>query len=155
MSDSIRPIIKDDLDDLKMVIESSGLFPSDLLEGMMTDFFDNRETQDIWLTKVMNKRSVAIAYCAPERMTEGTFNLYLIAVHKDVQGTGIGRELMHYIENLLQAQGNRILLVETSGLPEYALTREFYDKCAYTREAVIRDFYRDGEDKVVFRKKLN
>jgi len=155
MSDSIRPIIKDDLGDLKMVIESSGLFPSDLLDDMIADFFENPETQDIWLTKIMNEKSVAIVYCAPERMTEGTYNLYLIAVHKEVQGTGIGRELMGYIENQLRSQGKRILLVETSGLPEFELPRKFYDKCDYNREAVIRDFYRDGEDKVVFWKKLN
>lgn len=155
MSDNIRATNKNDLEDLKSVIETSGLFPPDLLEGMMSDFFTNSETQDIWLTRVINKKPVAIAYCAPERMTDGTYNLYLIAVHKDLQGTGIGGELMRYVENLLQSQGKRILLVETSGLPEFELTRKFYDKCGYNREAVIRDFYSDGEDKVIFWKKLN
>ena len=154
MSDNIRAINKADLDDLKIVIETSGLFPSDLLEGMMTDFFTNPETEDIWLTKLINGKPVAIAYCAPERLTAGTYNLYLIAVHQDLQGKGIGRELMNYIETLLQSKGNRVLLVETSGLPEYELTRKFYDNCQYNREAIIRDFYDEGEDKVVFWKKL-
>ena len=154
MSDSIRVINKGDLDELKTVIDTSGLFPPDLLDGMMSDFFINPETQDIWLTKLINEKPVAIAYCAPERLTAGTYNLYLIAVHKDLQGKGIGRELMSYIENLLSSAGNRILLVETSGLPEFELTRTFYDNCRYNREAVIRDFYSEGEDKVIFWKKL-
>lgn len=32
---------------------------------------------------------------------------------------------------------------------------ELFPKCQYERVAVIRDFYRDGEDKVVFWKKLS
>jgi GNAT superfamily N-acetyltransferase len=154
MSDNIRVINKNDLEELKTVIETSGLFPSDLLEGMMSDFFTNAATQDIWLTKLINEKPVAIAYCAPERLTAGTYNLYLIAVHKDMQGKGIGRELMNYIETLLKSEGNRVLLVETSGLPEFELTRKFYDNCNYNREAIIRDFYDEGEDKVVFWKKI-
>lgn len=46
------------------------------------------------------------------------------------------------------------MIVETSALPEFELTRKFYDKLNYKREAVIREFYQKGEDKVVFWKKL-
>ena len=155
MSDNIRAINKSDLDDLKIVIETSGLFPADLLDGMVADYFSNSETEEIWLTMLDNNRPIAIAYCAPERLTDGTYNLYLIAVHKEFQGKGIGGQIMRYVESLLHSKGKRILLVETSGLPEFELTRKFYDKSGYNREAVIRDFYRDGEDKVVFWKKLS
>jgi RimJ/RimL family protein N-acetyltransferase len=48
-----------------------------------------------------------------------------------------------------------MLLVETSGLPDFERTRAFYLKCGYEEEAHIRDFYATGEDKVVFRKVLN
>lgn len=151
----VRSVIKNDISDLKTVIETSGLFPPELLDDMMADYFTNKESQDIWLTMVTNDSPIAVAYCAPERLTDGTYNLYLIAVRKDQQGKGIGTQLTSYVESLLKSKGNRILLVETSGLPEFELTRMFYDKCGYSREAVIRDFYREGEDKVIFRKKLN
>jgi ribosomal protein S18 acetylase RimI-like enzyme len=155
MPENIRSINKADLNDLKIVIETSGLFPADLLDGMISDYFSNSETEEIWLTRLDNNRPIAIAYCAPERLTDGTYNLYLIAVHQDFQAQGIGGQIMAYVESYLQSKGKRILLVETSGLPEFELTRKFYDKCGYNREAVIRDFYRDGEDKVIFWKKLN
>jgi ribosomal protein S18 acetylase RimI-like enzyme len=151
----IRPITKADIEALKKVIDSNKLFPPDLLDEMTADFFTNVAAQDIWLTKENEGIPIAIAYCAPERMTEGTYNLYLIAIHKEYQGQGIGTELMQYIENLLKQDSVRILIVETSGLSEFELTRKFYDKLGYKREATIREFYQVGEDKIVFWKKLN
>jgi ribosomal protein S18 acetylase RimI-like enzyme len=87
-------------------------------------------------------------------MTEGTWNLLLIAVHPERQGEGIGAALMTHAETILAAQGERVVLVETSGLPEFERTRGFYDRLGYEREARIRDYYRAGEDKIVFRKAL-
>jgi ribosomal protein S18 acetylase RimI-like enzyme len=152
---TIRKVVQQDIESLKLVIDTTSLFPSELLNGMMDDYFKNSSSEDIWLTTEIDDKLVAVTYCAPERLTEGTFNLYLIAIHKDFQGRGIGAEVMKYIENLLRTKGQRILIVETSGLPEFEFTRKFYDKCDYHREAVIRDFYREGEDKIVFWKKLN
>ncbi len=154
ITQSIRKVHKNDIPTLKHVIDSSELFPSELFDDMISGYFSDESSTDIWLTYEQHNKPVAIAYCAPEKMTEGTYNLYLIAVHKDDQGKGVGAELMRYIEQLLREQEQRILLVETSGLPEFERTRAFYDKCNYTREAVIRDFYQAGEDKVVFWKKL-
>ena len=151
---AIRNITIQDLQHLKAVIDSSGLFPSDLLDDMTNDFFLNEKTNDLWLTMEVDHIPVAVAYCAPERMTEGTYNLYLIAISKNFQGKGMGAEMMAYIEILLKEKGVRILLVETSSLPEFELTRKFYDKLDYKREAVIREFYQEGEDKIVFWKKL-
>ena len=151
----IREIQPKDLKRLKEVIDSTGLFPSALLDDMTNDFFTNQDTSEIWLTKEVDNIPVAVVYCAPERMTEGTFNLYLIAIDQKFQGKGIGSEMMTYVENLLHEKGNRILIVETSSLPEFELTRKFYDNLGYSREAVIREFYQEGEDKVVFWKKLN
>lgn len=151
---TIRQIKKDDIHALKGVIDSNQLFPADLLDGMVGDFFNNPDTKDIWLTTEHAGKLISVAYCAPERLTEGTYNLYLIAILRESQGQGIGAEMMHYIEHLLKRKGNRILIVETSGLPEFELTRKFYHKLRYQREAVIREFYQEGEDKIVFWKKL-
>ena len=155
MKNKIRPIHKSDLHDLKIVLDSSELFPSELLDDMISDYFENENSSDIWFTMAVDDIPISIAYCAPERLTEGTFNLYAIAVKKEYQGKGIGKEMMDYIENRLRNAGHRILLVETSSTEEYALTREFYLKCDYTQEAIIRDFYSENESKVVFWKDLN
>jgi len=151
----MRPITKKDLPALKAVIDSSELFPSELLDEMTEEYFTNKASEEIWMTKEVNNTPVGLAFCAPEKMTEGTYNLYLIAVHKNIQGKGLGGEIMLYFETLLKEKGVRILIVETSALPSFKLTRKFYDKLGYTREAVIREFYQKGEDKIVYWKKLN
>ncbi|OJJ16562.1 GNAT family N-acetyltransferase [marine bacterium AO1-C] len=155
MKQEIRKVNKQDVQALKEVIDSAELFPSELLDDMISDYFNNPSSPHIWLTKEVNDQPVAVVYCAPEYMTEGTYNLYLIAIHAKHQGQGIGGEMMHYLEELLRQQGQRILLVETSGNADFELTRKFYLQHNYTQEAIIREFYQKGEDKVVFWKKLN
>jgi len=154
VQDKIRPVVPADLPALKKVIDENALFPSDLLDDMIAPYFGQQKATDFWIT-FEEQEPVAITYFAPEQMTEGTYNLYLIAVHPDFQGKGIGEALMRHVENFLSARGHRILLVETSGLPEFERTRHFYDKLGYQREARIREFYAAGEDKIVFWKKLN
>lgn len=151
---AIRKISRQDLDDLKAIIDSNELFPAELLNGMTKDFFSQENSSDIWYAREQDGKAVALAYCAPERMTDGIYNLYLIAVHKDMHGQGIGSELMAFLEALLAQKGARILIVETSGLPEFELTRKFYANLGYRKEATIREFYQKGEDKIVFWKKL-
>ena len=97
---------------------------------------------------------MGVAYCGPERMAQGAWNLYLIAVHPDLQGRGHGTALLREVERALAMRGERLLLVETSGLPVFEATRAFYRKCGYDEEARIRDYYQEGEDKVVFRRAL-
>lgn len=150
---TIRAVTPDDLAALKRVIDAVGLFPSEMLDAMIAPFFEGEPGGEFWL--VFDDGDVqAVAYAAPERMTEGTWNLLLIAVHPKRQGEGIGAALMAQAESMLAAQGERILLVETSGLPEFGRTRAFYDRLGYEREALIRDYYQAGEDKIVFRKAL-
>jgi len=154
MNQTIRKVKLEDISALKEVLDSSELFPSEMLDDMIADYFNKADSEDIWFTTIQERKPISIGYCAPERMTEGTYNLYAIAVRKELQGQGVGAGMMRYIEDQLRESGHRVLLVETSGLPEYALTRKFYDQCNYQREAVVRDFYQEGEDKVIFWKKL-
>ncbi len=149
----IRPVLPGDLPALKAVIESNGLFPPELLDDMTADYLAKNNDTDHWITYLVGQ-PVAVAYFAPERMTSGTYNLYLIAVDVEHQGTGIGAQLMTYIEQFLRQRGDRILIVETSGFDAFEGARAFYLKCGYTQEARIREFYAPGEDKIVFWKSL-
>ena len=150
----IRSVKREDINHLKGVLDSIDLFPSEMLEDMIADFFDNPDTQNIWLTATENNIPISIGFCAPEQLTEGTYNLYAIGVKSDQQGKGIGGKMMAYLEATLKEMQARILIVETSGSEELRLTRKFYEDLNYNKEAVIRDFWAEGEDKVIYWKKL-
>ena len=62
---------------------------------------------------------------------------------------------MKHVEERLAKGGERLLIVETSSLDGFERARDFYEKCGYTEEARIRDFYTTGDDKVVFLKQLS
>lgn len=150
----IRNVKAEDLPFLIDVVNTSGLFPGEMLTDMIGDSLDDDSSKQYWITYETDK-PIAVAYFAPERMTSGTWNLYLIAVLADQQGTGIGTQLMNFIESFLRSKSQRILIVETSDLEEFELTRKFYQGINYQKEAHIREFYDEGEGKVVFWKKLN
>jgi ribosomal protein S18 acetylase RimI-like enzyme len=153
----IRLSTLDDTTALIALAAASGLFePSqteDLAQMLDRHFSSENQTQDIWLTDYDNE-PVGMAYIAPERMTEGTWNLYLIAVHPDRQKQGRGKALLSYVEQMLIERGERILLVETAETDDFAYVREFYRQNGYEEEARIREFYTTGVDKIVFRKAL-
>ena len=149
----IRPLVREDVSSLKGVIAANGLFPPDMLDQMVAPYLEGTGGEESWLT-LDDDGPVALAYFVAERLTQGTWNLLLIAVHPDRQGRGLGTMLQTFVERTLANRGNRILLVETSGLPEFARTRAFYLGLGYEEEGRIRDFYQAGEDKIIFRKSL-
>ena len=69
--------------------------------------------------------------------------------------TGLRSLLLGHVEKDIRAQEGRLLLIETSTLPHYEPTRRFYERYGYARECVIRDYYSEGDDKVVFSKHVS
>ena len=154
MTKNIRAVQKADLDELKRVVDSSGLFPSEYLDEMISDYFNNPDTEEIWFMYADHNQPMAIGYCVPEKLTMGTYNLLAIGVGEDFQRHGIASEMMKYIEQFLRHRGGRLLVVETSSDDAQVGARNLYEKLGYTQSALIKDFWRDGEDKIVFSKKL-
>jgi ribosomal protein S18 acetylase RimI-like enzyme len=154
MNGKIQAVTQNYIDELKKVVDSSGLFPSEYLDDMIFDYLNNADTQDIWFTYIDDNTPTAIGYCVPEKLTNGTYNLLAIGVSQNSQRNGVATEMMSYIEQQLKQKDGRILIVETSSDDAQIGARKFYEKIGYTQMAVIKDFWNDGEDKIVFWKKL-
>ncbi len=148
----VRAVIASDMPAIKAVIDATALFPSAMMDEMLASYLSG-ESEEIWLT-TGEPHANSVAYCSPERMTSGTWNMLLIAVHPEHQGKGNGGALVGHTEEILRSRGARLLLVETSGFPEYEKTRRFYHKLGYREEGRIREYYQSGEDKIIFRKEL-
>ena len=150
---TIRALDRADLPSVSVILDATGLFPSDLLEPMAEPFLAE-DAPHHWLVACDPDKVVGFAYAEPERMTDGTFNLLAIAVDPAVQRGGIGKALVNGLIDRLGQQGGRVLIVETSSLDDFADTRSFYAGQAFSEEARIRDFYAEGEDKILFWKHL-
>lgn len=136
---------------------ATGLFKSDEISQLSStlEAYDYPDAVDDETWLVDDERGVkGLAYLAPERMTQGTWNLYLIAVHPDHQKSGRGASILRRVERLLIERDQRVLLVETMGIAEFDFVRSFYQKMGFVQEARIRDFYDRGQDKIVYWKPL-
>jgi ribosomal protein S18 acetylase RimI-like enzyme len=104
------------------------------------------------LTAEADGQVIGFAYFAPAAMTDGTWYLWWIAVAKAWQAKGIGGQLLRQVEHEFQQAQGRLLLIDTSSQPAYEPTRRFYQKHGYEVGAILKDFYKPGDDLVVFRK---
>jgi GNAT superfamily N-acetyltransferase len=154
----IRPVLPADTDTLVAMAAGTGVFKPleiDTLRELLDDFHAGAEGDDPQAVAFEEDgRAIGFAYFAPTPMTDCTWHLYWIVVDKSVQARGVGAKLMAHVEGEVKTRGGRVLLVETSALPPYDLTRRFYVKLGYELEATVRDFYADGDHQVIFRKRL-
>jgi ribosomal protein S18 acetylase RimI-like enzyme len=101
-----------------------------------------------------DERVLGYACYGPRALTDRTYDLYWIAVNPDTRRGGVGRRLLAASEEAVRNLDGRLLVLETSGLPAYDSTRKFYLATGYTQEAILKDFYSDGDDLVIFTKHL-
>jgi ribosomal protein S18 acetylase RimI-like enzyme len=151
---TIRATLASDSAALQTVLDKTQLFPPEMLPEMLNSHLSNAQSTDIWLTWESEGAAKGFCYAVPEKLAEGTWNMLAIAVHPESQAMGVGSALVAKLEAMLRELRQRILIADTSGTKEYRRTRAFYQKNGYCQEAVIRDFWAPGANKVTFWKSL-
>ncbi|NQT31656.1 MAG: GNAT family N-acetyltransferase [Deltaproteobacteria bacterium] len=107
-------------------------------------------------TLVAEADSVITGYISygPTPLTEGTWDVYWMAVLVPEQGKGVGGALLAYAEDRIKEAGGRLIIIETSSQPGYEKTRRFYLNHGYETIAHLPDFYAPGDDKLILQKRL-
>jgi ribosomal protein S18 acetylase RimI-like enzyme len=90
----------------------------------------------------------------PAPLTEGTWDIYWVAVAREKQGQGIGGALMKSAEKEIVKAKGRLSIIETSSTSAYEKTRHFHVSQGYQIVACIPDFYTPGDDKLILQKRL-
>jgi ribosomal protein S18 acetylase RimI-like enzyme len=154
----IRPTLPTDTPALLALAEATEVFKPieiDALREVLDDYHASAAADGHRsVTWARGDDIVGFAYAAPAAMTDRTWYLWWIVVRPTEQARGIGSALLLDAEKAARQAQGRILLVETSSLPHYAPTRRFYEKHGYDLAAHLADFYADGDDMVVYRKRL-
>lgn len=154
-----RPLENRDRSSVQSILNDVGIFTNDeiktadeLIEGWVT----TGEKSDYICHVIEDNERVRGYICfGPTPLTHGTFDLYWIAVDPAAQGLGLGQVLIGLAECEVKSRGGRLLLIETASQEAYAGTVRFYQRAGYELVSRIPDFYRIGDDKLTYAKRLS
>lgn len=154
----MRNLKATDVPDLVRILESTGAFSDDEV-GVAVELLGivlNDHAQKDYEVAVAEVEGRVAGYVlfGPVPLTQGNFDLYWIAVDPSCQGHGVGRKLMSHVEEQARARGGRLVCLETSSQGSYERTRRFYEQAGYVEESRIRDFYKPGDDRLTYVKRL-
>jgi ribosomal protein S18 acetylase RimI-like enzyme len=155
----IRPSFEKDRAKLLSMLLKTWAFTSaeiDVAMELIDIVLKDQNQKDYRIDCMADDQDQAIGYIcygsAP--MTQGTFDLYWIAVDPDSQEKGVGSNLLSFLEKVVKAEGGRMILADTSTIPQYEKTRKFYLKNGFQEVARIPDYYHPGNDRITFCRKL-
>ncbi len=153
----LRPMVKADREPVLTLIQATGFFTSEEIKVAeeLIDIYLAAPAQSDYLIVVAendSKKVTGYLTYGPTPLTEGTWDLYWIAVTPDEQGQGYGQAMVNWLEEEVKKKNGRLIVIETSSQPKYEPTRKFYKKLGYNELARIPDFYHQGDDRVIFGK---
>jgi ribosomal protein S18 acetylase RimI-like enzyme len=156
----IRTMTQDDRLFVLMILEQTQMFTQaeiDVALELIDLFLTNRDQKDYFIYVAENEFQEITGYACfgPTPATEGTFDLYWIAVSPNHQNQGIGKQLLEFSEAEMRKLNGRLVIIETSGQEKYSKTQQFYFHNQYLLEARIKDFYRPLDDRLIYVKRLN
>ena len=111
--------------------------------------------QGDYITFVIDEDGVRGYVCiGPVPLTQGVYDLYWIVVDAAARGRQYGQRLLRFAEEEVKRRAGRMVLIETSSLPAYEGTRRFYLAAGYPEVARIANFYKPGDDKIIYGKNV-
>jgi ribosomal protein S18 acetylase RimI-like enzyme len=162
MNRIIRPLVAADRSGVFRILENAGNFtPEEVATALeLIDEWLELGEHSGYLTYVLETRnedgSEVLGYVSfgPTPLTESTYDLYWIAVDKSKHRGGVGKRLMKFTEEEVARRGGRLLLIETSSQETYGGTIQFYERTGYELVGKIKEYYKPGDDKLIFVKRL-
>jgi ribosomal protein S18 acetylase RimI-like enzyme len=155
---TIRPIEARDRSQLLELVRLQDNFNAQEVEvaiEVIDDTLDPAKNDYFILVAVREGQGVVGFLCYGDiPMTDRRFDLYWVAVDPALGRQGVGRLLLSRMEAELREQGPAKVYVDTSSTPGYDRARGFYEKNGYQVACVLHNFYRDGDDKVIYLKEL-
>lgn len=153
----IRPMRPQDKTPVLDLIRATGMFmPGEFVvaEELIDIYLGVPEQQDYRIVVIEDAREGVAGYLTwgPTPMAEDAYDLYWMAVAPAEQGKGRGKELVRWLEAEVRKINGRMIIIETSSQPKYHPTRQFYIGLDYKEVARIPDFYKPGDDRVIYAK---
>ncbi len=155
MNITIAPIKPKDREQLVQIIKRQKNFLAceiDIAIEVIDATFHPKEDYRVLAAADPRQRMLGFVSYGPIPLTENRFDLYWIAVDPQQGRHGIGTMLLAEMEKRLSGNSPVHIYIDTSSTQGYLPARRFYEKNGYRVAAHLQDFYRNGDDKIVYRK---
>lgn len=149
-------INRDDLENVREILHSGGFF-YDFEIAVGIEFVEETlesdgESNCHFLFAELDGTTIGYTCFGQIACTKHSWDLYWIGVHNDSRGSGLGKKLMNETENIIRTLGGKAIYIETSSREKYLPTQKFYDSCGCKLIASIKDFYDEGDDKMIYKR---
>ena len=156
----IRKLQQEDKEQIRTILEGTVVFTKeeiDVAVELMEIFLEDQDQHDYDMYTAVEQENDVLGFVCmgATPLTEGTFDLYWIAVKSSHHHRGIGKQLLEHAEGVVRSNGGRLLIAETSSQPKYDNTRSFYIKNHYQEVARIKNYYKQDDDLVIYGKYLS
>lgn len=157
---SIRKLKAKDREVISAILKNTAMFTDkeiDVALELIDVYLNNKNQKDylVYVAETAQEEVVGYVCYGPTAVAEGTYDLYWIAVAGNYQGRGIGKQLLTFTEEEVRKLKGRLIIIETSSQEKYASTQNFYLGNRYILAARIKDYYRAGDDRLIYVKYLN
>jgi acetoin utilization deacetylase AcuC-like enzyme/GNAT superfamily N-acetyltransferase len=151
-------VMAEDVGRVRSLVASTGFFNAAEAE-VAADLVTERLTKGIrsgYHFVLAERGSTLVGYACygPIMGTQGSFELYWIAVAPEEQRRGLGAQVYARAEAAMRKAGAQHIYADTSSSDRYAPTRGFYQRMGFAEEARLDDFYAPGDGKIVYVKAL-
>ncbi len=147
-----------DCDAVYRIVNSSGFFSEEemaIAVELVQERLDKGRLSGYHFLFAETKKKMAGYSCyGPIPGTKDRYDIYWIAVDEGFRRAGLGEQILNLTEEKIAGLGGKRVYVDTSSRPLYEPTRLFYEKCGYRKEAVLKDFYAEGDSKIIYSKSL-
>ena len=154
MGVTIRSVAAADREDVRDMLAACGLFSAEEMQVALEMMDSGLNGEYSLVGAERDGRLRGYACVGKAALTLSSWYLYWICVHPDAQRAGVGRLLQEHIEEVVRDSGGDRLVLETSGRRDYERTRRFYDRAGFAPVGRIPDFYKPGDDCVIYVKPL-
>ena len=158
MSPTVRALRSDDRPYLVDALRSGRTFTEEEI-GVALELIDNALDQGehdyaVRVADADDRQAAGYLCFGRTPMTAATYDLYWLVTHAQARGRGVASSLVRAMEDELRSVRAQSVRVETSLKESYGAARSLYQKLGYPMLAQFPDFYRPGDDLLVYYKRL-
>jgi len=123
----------------------------EVVDELLQDYLEEAEPGDYrFLTAVDGGQVVGFACYGPTPLTHGTFDLYWICVSRRRRRRGYGLALLQGVIRGVRREGGALIVLDTSARRDFSPTRAFYEAAGFQPTARVPDFYKRGDDLMMY-----